>query len=172
MAEDLSNSVSINDLPTTGTVSISDRIRVYTLSTNNTYVPGVIKLSDLSNFIFTGEETQNLIDKFNSLSTTWQQFSTWITRNFMCRKPVGKGMPVLSDTVSTSAYFNRVYKSVYSLDNVKDEVMNEYATPQDLENLKASVYAYVENLALGYGAIRASILKQMNYVNLDSGSEE
>lgn len=170
MADELSNSISINELPTMSTCQLSDRIRVYTLS-GKTYVPGTIRISDLSSFIFTGEEMENLVNKFNELSTMWTRFSTWITRNFFARKKVGVGMPVLSDSVSTSAYFNKVYKSVYSLDNVKEEIMNEYATPQDLENLKAAVYAYVENIALGYGSIRAAILKQMNYVDLDSAQE-
>lgn len=160
------NSVSINDLPVSENCELSDRIRVYTLS-GKTYVPGTMKISDLSNFIFTGEEMENLKNKYESLEKTWNDFQTWLRTNFVSRKEVPGTikMPVLSNIVSTSAYFTKVYNSVYNVDKVKDEIMNEYATPQDLENLKAAVYSYIENLALSYGGIRSSILKQMSYVS-------
>ena len=99
------NSVSINDLPVSENCELSDRIRVYTLS-GKTYVPGTMKISDLSNFIFTGAEMENLKNKYESLEKTWDDFQTWLRTNFVSRKEVPGTikMPVLSNIVSTSAY--------------------------------------------------------------------
>ena len=155
--------VHINQFPTAPDLQLSDRIRVYNLS-GDTYVPDTMEVSQLSNFIFSGDQMEEVKDKFNSLKKTYVQFRDWLSNNYFT-------LARANSEICTSAYFRQVYDSVYSVDRVKRELLDDYATPQDLENLRAAIYAYVEQIALSYSALRSSILTQMNYVNLMGGKK-
>ena len=152
--------IEINKLPALGNVQLSDSIHIYTLS-GNTYVPSVHQLSELSNFIFSGDQMNAVKEKFNSLVSTFNSFKDWMEKNYLTKT-------MASAEITTSSYFKEIYGSVYSIDKVKQDYMDEYATPQDLENLKAAVYAYIENVALGYGGYRMGILNSISYQRLMS----
>ncbi len=150
--------IEINKLPSMNGVQLSDRIHIYTLSGGD-YIQSVHQLAELSNFIFSGEQMDEVKAKYNSLVSTFESFKDWMNNNYFTKN-------LASAQITTSAYFKEVYDSVYSVDKVKEDYMNEYATPQDLENLKAAIYAYIENVALGYGGHRIGILNSISYQKL------
>ena len=103
--------------------------------------------------------------KYNSLVSTFNAFKNWMNANYFTKNTANA-------QITTSAYFKNVYESVYSIDKVKQDYMNEYATPQDLENLRAAIYSYIENVALGYGGHRIGILNSISYQKLQSSSSD
>lgn len=145
--------IEINQLPAFNGVQLSDSIHVYTLS-GVTYVPSVHKLSELSSFIFSGEQMKELKTKYNSLVRTFAEFKKWFEENYFTQTKANQ-------EITKPAQFKTVYDSVYSVDKVKEDYLNEYATPQDLENLRTAIYAYVENRALEYGHYRKEILQSV-----------
>ena len=145
------SSIPISCLPETQSSSLSDTFDVFSLSSSN-IIQQNISFSEISGFFFSAASMEELYEKFNELTELIESFKKFIKDNYLT------SIADISGFVSTNAYFVNIFENLETIEKVKKEILDDYATIDYAEKKKAQAYVYHERLASGLGTTRGALL--------------
>lgn len=155
--------IDINSLPLKTSMDLSDLFEVYNLSGDRMYCQ-TIKMSDLSGFFFSGDSFTALSAKYDELIQKMDSFMDFVRKTY----PTSAAIPEL---LTTKEHLSQVIAELQTIDTVKMEILNDYATLDFEDLMKARAYKNHEMLAEGLGSMRSAILGSVSLEDADEGDE-
>lgn len=144
--------IDINSIPETKSVLSTDKIWIFS-NHNGIYEKHIVSFNDISSYFVDAEFANRLSAKYTELLNLSADFIKFIKEKYPTEDYV------MENYTQTSAFMN-AYNDLNSVDSIKRDYLNDYATEDDNLLKKNKTYAKFEKTMYSYGeGMRAEIIR-------------